>query len=320
MFLGRIPFALIALVLGLGFLGRIRPAVFAQSFDFIGAVALPGALISLVIGLRLGRSAGWIDPAVLTLLILAPTMLVGLSWAERRAAWPVLPPALLRVGGFIGSSGGMFFAHVGVFVIWFIFPFYIADVLERGPLALGVMLALMAGLNVAGSAVGGWLCDRAGDAKVGTAGLALLALGLFAMSFLEGGSDLFQVGLRISVVGSGLGLFQAAAYTRMMNSVPAGNLGTASGALSLAQAFGTVFSVATVGGIFALSNSHHLAQLVGSGLAAQAAEDPAFMLAFQDAFRLGSSIVALATVVFWLGKSKQSSLVQARLLLLYSVR
>jgi hypothetical protein len=68
-----------------------------------------------------------------------------------------------------------------------------------------------------------------------------------------------------------------------------------------------VFSVATVGGIFALSNSHHLAQLVGSGLAAQAAEDPAFMLAFQDAFRLGSSIVALATVVFWLGKSKQSS-------------
>jgi hypothetical protein len=114
------------------------------------------------------------------------------------------------------------------------------------------------------------------------------------------------VGLCISVVGAGLGLFQAAAFTRMMNSVPAGKLATASGALSLAQAFGTVSSVATIGGVFALSNDYHLAQLANQELPVEAVEGMAFIMAFQDVFRLGTAIIVLATVVFWVGRSKQS--------------
>lgn len=305
-FLGRIPFALIALVLGLGFLGGVRPAWSVQAFDYLGATSLLGALLSLVIGLRLGRSAGWTEPAVLVLLSLALVLFIVLWRSERRASWPVLPPSLLRVGGFVGSCGSMFLAHVGVFVIWFIFPFYIVDALGRSPLSLGVMLALMAGLNVAGSAVGGWLCDWVGDGKVGIGGLQFLGLGLLAMSFLGAGSGYFQVGLCISVVGAGLGLFQAAAFTRMMNSVPAGKLATASGALSLAQAFGTVSSVATIGGVFALSNDYHLAQLANQELPVEAVEGMAFIMAFQDVFRLGTAIIVLATVVFWVGRSKQS--------------
>jgi MFS family permease len=305
-FLGRIPFALIALVLGLGFLGGVRPASSLQAFDVLGATSLLGVLLCLVIGLRLGRSAGWTEPAVLVLLGLAPVLL-GVFWrTEGQASWPVLPRSLLRARGFVGSCGGMFFAHVGVFVIWFIFPFYIVDALGRSPLSLGGMLALMAGFNVAGSALGGWLCDRADNAKVGVGGLLLLGLGLLAMSFLEDRSGLFQVGLRISVVGAGLGLFQAAAFTRMMSSVPVGNLATASGALSLAQAFGTVFSVATVGGVFSLSTDYHLAQLASQGLPVEAVEGRAFIMAFQDVFRLGTAIMVLAAVVFWVGKSKQS--------------
>jgi hypothetical protein len=37
----------------------------------------------------------------------------------------------------------------------------------------------------------------------------------------------------------------------------------------------------------------------------QAAEGRAFMLAFQDVFQLGASIMGLAAVVFWAGKAKQ---------------
>ena len=41
-------------------------------------------------------------------------------------------------------------------------------------------------------------------------GLIILALGLLLMGFLDNASTLRQVGLRISIVGAGLGLFQAA--------------------------------------------------------------------------------------------------------------
>jgi MFS family permease len=299
-FLGRTPFTLAALILGVWFL---RPQARRGSgipFDLTGAVTLMAALLSLVIGLRLGRSAGWTSPTVLALLLLAPVFLAMFWRAECRAAWPVLPRELLRVRGFTVSSASMFLAHLGVFVIWFIFPFCISDGLGQSPLILGIMLALMASFNIGFSPAGGWLCDRAGTQRVGVAGLLILALGLLLMSFLGRGSSLFQVGLRISIVGAGLGLFQAAAYALMMNSVSAQRFGTASGALSLAQAFGRVLSVAIIGGIFALSGDYHLGEPATNGLALTGQGGQAFILAFQDVLRLGRVIVVLGAEVFLL--------------------
>jgi hypothetical protein len=54
----------------------------------------------------------------------------------------------------------------------------------------------------------------------------------------------------------------------------------------------------------ALSHGYHLPQLVDGGLPIQAAEVHAFMLTFQDVFQLESSIMGLATVVSWVGRSK----------------
>ncbi|MCH9014009.1 MAG: hypothetical protein IIA68_13275, partial [Proteobacteria bacterium] len=97
------------------------------------------------------------------------------------------------------------------------------------------------------------LCDRLGISPVGLFGLLILALGLMSMSFLGTDSGLSQIVLRIGLVGAGLGLFQASAFTLMLSSAPPERLSTASAALSLAQSSGTVMSVAVVGGIFALS-------------------------------------------------------------------
>ena len=113
-----------------------------------------------------------------------------------------------------------------------------------------------------------------------------MALGLLYMGFLSSDSGLAQVALRIAVIGIGLGLFQAAAYTLMLGSVPQERFGTAAASLSLAQAMGTVLSVAVIGGIFALSNDHHLSGLAASALTAGERETQAFMQAFQDVFWL----------------------------------
>ncbi|MFQ6030638.1 MAG: MFS transporter [Dehalococcoidia bacterium] len=299
-FLGRIPFTLIALVLGLLFLqGRSRAAG-QPPFDLIGAITLLGTLLSLVIGLRLGRSEGWTFWPVLVLLPLAPIFLAWFWRTEGRAAWPVLPKSLLRVPGFVASGSGMFLAHFGVFVVWFIFPFYIVDSLGRGPLALGVMLATMACFNIGFSAWGGWLSDWLGPRLVGTAGLVILGAGLLLMGFLQQDSPLAQVGVRIGIVGSGLGLFQAAAYALMLGSVAPDRYGTAGGALSLAQAFGTVLSVSIVGGIFALSSQFHLEQLAASGIDSAQLPAHAFILAFQDVFRLGAVVSGTGAVIFFI--------------------
>ena len=126
------------------------------AFDVAGAAMLVGGLLCLIIGLRLGRSLGWTSPVVLTLLPLAPVFLLAFWRVERTAKWPVLPGYLLRMWGFIVSSSSMFLANLGVFVIWFIFPFYVADSLGGGALTLGLMLATLAFLNTISSGAGGW--------------------------------------------------------------------------------------------------------------------------------------------------------------------
>ena len=298
-FLGRIPFIVLALLLATMFMSReSRPSPRA-SFDVAGAGLLMAALICLVVGLRLGSSQGWDHPAVLTLLPLAP-LLLGIFWqAEGLAQWPVLPREFLKVRGIVFSGASIFLVHLGVFVIWFIFPFYVSDELGRGPFTLGALLAVMAALSATFSGMGGWLCDRAGILPVGLVGLIVLTGGLVYMGFLDCNSGLAQVGLRLGAVGAGLGLFQASAYTLMMSSVPDQRFGTAAASLSLAQAFGTVLSVAAIGAIFTLSEDYHLAGLVTSGVTTTQATERAFVLAFQDVFRLGAALVALGACVFF---------------------
>ncbi|RUA24834.1 MAG: hypothetical protein DSY79_00285 [Chloroflexi bacterium] len=297
-FLGRTPFAVTAIILGVWFLERNRSGSSSgPAFDVAGAVFLVGGLLSLIIGLRLGRSLGWDSPVVLTLLPLAPVFLVAFWRVERTAKWPVLPGYLLRLTGFIVSSSSMFLANLGVFVIWFIFPFYVADSLGGGALTLGLMLATLAIFNTVSSGAGGWLCDRFSYLPVGFGGLLVMAAGLLYLGYLDTGSSLGQVALRVGIVGAGLGLFQAATYSLMLGSVPSDRFGTASAALSLAQSCGRVLSVAVIGGIFAWRSDHHLAALAITA----DAEGVAFIKAFKDVFVIGSSLGLLAALVFLAG-------------------
>ena len=107
--------------------------------------------------------------------------------------------------------------------------------------------------------------------------------------------------MRIGIVGAGLGLFQAAAYSMMLGSVPSERFGTAGAALSLAQSCGRDMAVAVIGGVFAWRNDHHLA-----GMAAGAeADSAAFIKAFRDVFLIGSSMGLLAALVFLVGGWRQ---------------
>ena len=293
-FFGRVPFAVIAIFLALLFMEKARASGRSgPAFDVAGAFTLVAGILCLVIGLRLGRAIGWDSPGVLVLLPLAPVFIAAFWRVEGSAQWPVLPRELLRIRGFVVSSASIFLAHFGVFVIWFIFPFYIADSLGKGALALGLMLATMAIFNTSFSGIGGWLADKTGTLPVGLTGLLVLAAGMASMGFLETSSSLGQVAVRIGIVGAGLGLFQASAYAMMIGSVPSDRFATAGAALSLAQACGTVLAVAVMGGVFAFRETHYLA--------GGAAEASAFIDAFRDVFIIGAAVGLSGAVIFVLG-------------------
>ena len=116
------------------------------------------------------------------------------------------------------------------------------------------------------------------------------------MSMLDGASSTGDVGVRIAVVGLGLGSFQASAYSMVLKAVPATRFGTGSGSISLSQSMGSVLSVALGGLAFALWSDHHAAALAAQGLPEESIDVNALVLAFQDTFRLGT-YVSLAGIV-----------------------
>ena len=295
-FIGRIPFCLVALLLSACFLKKqTKNSNNTELFDLKGAVALGLGLMCLVIGLRLGRAVGWLSPMVIILITLSP-ILLGLLWRiERTANSPMLPGSLVKLPAFSISILSMFLAHFSVFVIWFVFPFYMTDTLNQGALILGLMLATMALFNTCLSGIGGWLCDKFGSIDVGFLGLVTMGSGLFLMGLLEQRHIPVDVVWRIGVVGMGLGLIQSATYSLMMKGVPDDKLGVAGSALSLAQAFGTVLSVAVIGTLFTWRIGVHslgsYSGMEGSNLA--------FVRSFSEVFFLGSVLSVVSGLGFF---------------------
>ncbi len=299
-FWGRVPFMVAALILAWFFLDRDPPVSRGgPAFDLTGALTLAGGLICLIIGLRLGRDSGWDSWPVLAMLLLGPVLLAAFWRTERTAAWPVLPLGLLRNRGFAVSSACVFLVYFGAFVVWFIFPFYVADTLGRGPEVLGAMMGGASLLGTGSSLLGGWLTDRIGTRTVGVVGMLALTLGLVTMGLLNADSSLAQASLWVCVVGSGNGLIQAAAFSLVMRSVPPERFGTAGAMLSLAQALGSVIAVSVFGGIFALRSDYHLLALAG----AAGAEGMAFVLASRDVFMLGAAVGLVGVAVAALGRA-----------------
>ena len=298
-FWGRVPFMALALVLAWLFLDR-DPPVSGQgpAFDLKGTLTLALGLICLIIGTRLGREIGWDAWQVLALLVLTPVALALFWRIERTAAWPVLPLGLFRNRGFVVAGACSAFVYLSAFVVWFIFPFYVADTLGRGPEALGVMMATASLCGVAMSLLGGWLSDRIGTQLVGSAGLLAIAAGLAMMGLLDAESSLAEAALWVSLTGAGNGLVQAACYSLVMKSVNPERFGTAGAMLSLTQALGSISAIVVLGGIFALREDHHLMQMAG----AAGAESTAFLRAFRDVFMLGAAVGFVGALVALLGR------------------
>ena len=290
-FLARVPLSFAVLLLGLVLLQPDDKPANGKSLDLLGALALSGSLVTLVVGLHVGGRSGWGQPLPIVMLALSPSLLVLLWHVERTASWPAMDMALLRLRAFVAPCLAMLLAWTGVFVVWFIFPYYIADVLERGAPALGAMLAVLAAAMSCAALLGGWLADRWPPRHVGAVGLAALACGLAWMAYLGEDAEIWMVAVRILVVGLGLGLTMTTAYTLTIDGVPGRRTATASGALGVAESMGRVISVAVFGSLFAIRMAHHEAGLAALDTGGQVSHQ-AFVSAFREVFLVAAAVAA----------------------------
>ena len=215
-------------------------------FDLPGAVVLFAGLFVLILALSFARVDGWLAP--LPVLLYAATVILGLVFAGGRKSgrFTILPAGLTAFSGLKPGAGSNLLITMAAFVMWFLFPFYVADVMGRSGLTLGALLALMAATNFAGSAVAGWLADRVGDRQITFLGAAMTAVGLLMVGTAGSSPTMGHVVFATVVLGFGFGIHQAAVYALTLRGTPSERVGATSAALTVSQTIGTVLSISVM--------------------------------------------------------------------------
>ncbi|GAA2826098.1 MULTISPECIES: MFS transporter [Kitasatospora] len=254
-FLINVPCALLALVLAVRYVPENR-AERAARVDVPGTVLLAAALLTLLVPLMEGRTAGW-PLWSWVLLALFPAFATAFVLVERRTerngGSPLVPPTMLRIPEMRRGLGIAlpFFAGFGGFM------FVIAVALQQGlhltPVAAGWALVPMAVGYFVASLAGPRLIGRFGS-RVLTAGALVQATGLATLAATVLADWAHFSPLRmvpgVALAGIGQGLIGTPLFRVVLSKVPADRAGVGSGVLATGQQSSLALGVATLGSLF----------------------------------------------------------------------
>ncbi|HEX9444602.1 MAG TPA: MFS transporter, partial [Candidatus Binatia bacterium] len=218
-------------------------------FDFIGTGTFALGLTTLLLALTAGQKGQWHTPLVRSGFALAALSIAGFVWWERRARHPLLDLELFRIRQFAAGNVARLASFVTVSMNQLLMPFFLQLGLGLDTLRAGLLMATASvGLGVL-SPFTGYLSDRIGGRWLSAAGLAVMASAFFSLQRLQLGASAFDVGLRLGLLGVGLGLFQTPNNNALMSSIPLARLGVGSSFLSIVRSLGLSIGVATASAI-----------------------------------------------------------------------
>jgi EmrB/QacA subfamily drug resistance transporter len=257
------------------------------ALDLPGAALGTGAALGLVWGLVRGSSAGWASPEVAAALAAGAALAVAFTGWELRARAPMLPMRLFAARGFSAGSAVTFLLNASTTGAVFFMAQFLQVGLGLDPLEAGLRLLPwgVAPLLIAPRA--GRLADQIGDRPLIVSGLALQGAALAWIAVIAGPQVSYAAMIApLFISGAGLGLAIPAVTKAVVGSVPAGDIGKASGVFSTMRQLGGAFGVAILAAVFTTAGSYASAGAFSDGFA------PA--LAAAAGLALAGGLVALA--------------------------
>jgi predicted MFS family arabinose efflux permease len=253
----NVPAACVTLAAGAVLMPESRNPT-APPLDVLGALLCPAAVVCLVWGFINGPEHGWTTPSTWTLLAGAAALLGAFAVRERRAANPVIDPALLRDKRFAWGTAASVAVSVALFGVLFVTPQYLQSVLGDGPASAGLrLLPMMGGLLAAGGAAD-QVVRAAGTRTTVAAGLALLAAGLVTLSQVHLATGYAVVAAGLALCGLGTGAAMSAAMNAVMTAAGGDEAGTGASANSALRQVGGAITVAVLGGVLSTTYARDL--------------------------------------------------------------
>ncbi len=246
----NVPLGLALVPMGLA---RLRESYGPRpQLDLTGLALASAGVLGITWGLIRSGAVGWTGAEVLSTLTVGAVLIAAFVVWERRARYPMVPPALFRVPAFAAANGVSFFMYAGLFGALFLMSQLLQTALGYSPLQAGLRLLPWTLPPMFIAPLAGMLAERYGNRPFMVLGLALQAVGYaWVASIVTTSVDYLQLGAAFTVSGIGTSFCFPTVAGAIMGSVPLREAGVASGTNSAIRELGGVLGVAVLASVFA---------------------------------------------------------------------
>jgi EmrB/QacA subfamily drug resistance transporter len=233
--------------------------------DWLGISVLTGWVGLLILGFLDGGSTySWYSWQEAAFFLGAATLFGLFIYIESKAKEPVLPLSLFRIRTVSSASSVAFLRGIAFFAIVTFVPLFVqagrGGSIDDGRNVLNAMLIPLIG----GTLLGGQLSTRTGYRKVTFAGLVIMVVGAYLMTFLTSTSSYVQVMESVAVLGLGVGITFPTVVIAIQYSVGRKQIGIASSLAQFMSNLGATIGLAILGSIQTNAFSAKLSSLLQS--------------------------------------------------------
>jgi len=243
----KVPFALLAFVIGLYTLPRTPRA--SHPFDAVSGILSAitfGALIFFIDAL------GHDTPPLLVAAEFVVTIVAGVILVRRQFAMPLplLPIDLLRLPIFRLSVGTSICSFLSQTLAFIALPFYM-QAIGYSAVEVGLLMTPWPLATAVLAPIAGRLSDKHPAGLLGLIGLILFAAGLAALALVDERISTLDMVWRMALAGAGFGLYQSPNNRTMQASAPRRRSGGASGMQAMSRLLGQTVGAALTAFAFA---------------------------------------------------------------------
>lgn len=185
-FLINVPIAAIGVLWGMRQLKESKDETLAdksmRNLDWLGVVLIAVGISGVSLGIDDVSIAGLV-PITYIPAVLGIGAIIGFAFWERRAHWPLTPPALMKNKNFTALVIAATIANMGICVMIFVSTLYLQQVRDYSGLVAGLMFIPAAvGLSIGGP-ISGRLASKVPGQRVMTVAMLVGALSLVLLAF-----------------------------------------------------------------------------------------------------------------------------------------
>jgi MFS family permease len=220
-----------------------------SNLDPLGTLLLTAGLVTVLYGIIEGPEHGWASPDIGVAFAAGVLLIAVFTLYALRARAALFDPRVFRAPRLRAVTLGMATGFFGLFALFFVNSQYLQDVKGYGAALTGVAITpLVVGMSLVPKLAARWAPY---PRTVIGAGLALIGVGLLAVSTADAGTPYPLYACFLLVISAGMGLSMPALTLGVVTSLPPHQAGLGSGLGTSARELGAALGVAVTGTVLA---------------------------------------------------------------------